>query len=170
VQTNPLKERSRSTQERVGKNNHHLLIYPKVKRLQNRKRFLHQCDAFFASDLRTFESIRLDVDPGYAIAMFQCADDVVFMHIVVIENWVEVERQYWPDIQHRLHVCFGLAFQVQIEIARECEDNTSPSSAYMHKLMPRPCAHTVIMETCPTIGIEYTQEHIVGKHVNWRMG
>jgi hypothetical protein len=88
-----LKKRGGSTQERIRNDKHHLIICPKGKRLQNWERFLHQRHAFF--ELGTFESS--EVDPGHAIAVFPCTDDVICIGTFGIESFVNAERQRWPD-------------------------------------------------------------------------
>jgi hypothetical protein len=39
-----------------------------------------------------------DVDLGNAIAVFQCANDVIFIRIFVSEICIDAEGQRWPDI------------------------------------------------------------------------
>jgi hypothetical protein len=103
-----------------------------------------------------------EVDFGNAVAVFQCADDVVFIRNVDTERCMDTKRERWEEIQRRLHVCFGFAPEAQVEIDGECEDETSPSSAYVYKLVPWPYTPTVgnykALRTgnVSTIGVEYT--------------
>ena len=72
-------------------------------------------------------------DTSHVIAVFQCADDVVFVRIFAIEICADADTvgKRWPDFQCRLHMCLGFAFKAQTEIAGECKDDTSPSSTYV---------------------------------------
>jgi hypothetical protein len=83
-----------------------------VKRCQKRKWLLHRCDAFFklggTSDIP-------EKDTGYAIAVFQRANDVVLIRLCAIfetcldvvlirvraiieKTCLDVDGQGWPDI------------------------------------------------------------------------
>jgi hypothetical protein len=80
--------RGRSTQERVGNDEHDVLICIEQKSRQNRKRFLHRSDKFFQWE-GIFEPAV--VDPGHGITVLQCTDDVLFIRIFVFEICVEYE-------------------------------------------------------------------------------
>jgi hypothetical protein len=81
-QTDIPKKRGKSTQERIGNDEHHVLICIKQKSRQNRKRFLHRRDKFFKWG-GIFEPV--DVDLGHAIAVFQCTNDILFIRTFAFE-------------------------------------------------------------------------------------
>ena len=65
-------------------------------------------------ELRTIEFS--EVDLSNAVAVFQCADDVVFIRNVETKRCMDAKRERWPEFQRRLHVCFGFAPEAQVEI------------------------------------------------------
>jgi hypothetical protein len=149
VQGNPLEARGRSTQERLSTDKRDLPVHrDKIKGCQDRKWLPHQCDTFIEFGLCQPP----EIDTGYAIMVFQCADDIVLIRVIV-ETCLDANGQDWPDIQCYLYVCSGFAYKLQIKMAGVCKDDTSPSSAYVYQHMPPPCA--VIVYRYQSIGVKY---------------
>ena len=94
VQRDPLETRGTSTQEHVGADKRNLPVYrDKIKRSQDWKWLLQQCDTFIEFGLCQIP----EIDPAYAIMVFQCANDIVRIR-VIIETCLDANRQDWPDI------------------------------------------------------------------------
>ena len=82
---------------------------------------------------------------------------------VLYDDW-----QVWPNTQQLAHRGSLCAENTKVQTPWIGEDNMSPSSAHMHKPVPRKCGAQIVC-CIHSIEVENDQEDIVWEHVDYYM-
>ena len=118
----------------------HAVGSPEIEIRQSWKWFQHRRERSFHATSR-IENVNI----GYSISVFECRNNVLSAFFTFRLIAVKVKRRandgdgkWRPDIQGRLHRCYWITDDPQVQTLGRCKDDTSPSSTHVGQRCPLP--------------------------------